>query len=634
MRPALVLGASGFIGSHLLKNLADSGRASIGVSSSMSQNWRTTALELEPLRVARDMGQLHSLLDRERPEVIFNLAAFGSYENQIDVSRTIAANLSLTVALADWAADNGAALIQAGSSSEYGLNSNAPGEESARPRPNSLYAVTKLGASLWLEHMCRSTRLQAVTLRLYSVYGPLEDPGRLIPTLIRKGQEGELPPLADASISRDFVFVDDVVQSFLRAEERVGGEARGRTLNICTGVKTTMADLASLVHDEFGIGERPSFGTFGRHWDLEDWVGDPTLAKEVLKWKSTTSLTAGFKKTRSLYELPQFAGTLRAAILEPAQETISIVVACYRDEAAIPHLHQQVQDTFEDLNYDFELIFVNDGSPDNTLQAIEQLSRADSRVIGITHSRNFGSQAAFLSGMKVSSGDYVCLMDGDLQDPPAVIPRMLTEIEGGADVVFGERVGRDAPWVMQLFYKLFYRLFSKLSSFSVPRDAGDFSLMRRNVVTHLAAMPERGLFIRAQRAYVGFTQVGVPYHRPERMFGRSTNNLARNLGWATKGLIASSRIPLVFLTAVGLLISTLSAALIAIQAALRILAPGSAPEGFTTLIVLILGVGGFSIFCMSIIGLYVGRILDEVQARPTFIRRSITRSGVTVDEAA
>ena len=632
MRPALVLGASGFIGSHLLRTLTDSDRKSIGVSSSSPENWRTRALELEPLRVARDMEQLHSLLDRERPEVIFNLAAFGAYENQVDVSRTIAANLSLTVALSDWAVNNGAALIQAGSSSEYGLNSNAPGEESARPRPNSLYAVTKLGASLWLEHMCRSTRLQAVTLRLYSVYGPLEDPGRLIPTLIRKAQEGALPPLADASISRDFVFIDDVVQSFLRAEECIGGEARGRTLNICTGVKTTMADLASLVRGEFGIEEHPSFGTFGRHWDLEDWVGDPTLAEEVLKWKSTTSLTSGFKTTRSLYELPQFAGTLRDAIPAPTREKVSIVVACYRDEAAIPHLHQQVQDAFENLNYDFELIFVNDGSPDDTLQAIEQLSRADGRVIGITHSRNFGSQAAFLSGMKVSSGDYVCLMDGDLQDPPAVIPRMLTEVEAGADVVFGERVGRDAPLIMQFFYKLFYRLFSKLSSFSVPRDAGDFSLMRRNVVTHLAAMPERGLFIRAQRAYVGFTQVGVPYHRPERMFGRSTNNFRKNLGWATKGLIASSRIPLTFLTGVGLVISILALALIALQIALSLFVPNIAPAGLATVSILILGVGGFTIFCMSIIGLYVGRILDEVQGRPTFIRRSVTRNGTTIDQ--
>lgn len=156
--------------------------------------------------------------------------------------------------------------------------------------------------------------------------------------------------------------------------------------------------------------------------------------------------------------------------------------------------------------------------------------------------------------------------------------------------------------------------------------------MRRNVVTHLAAMPERGLFIRAQRAYVGFTQVGVPYHRPERMFGRSTNNFRKNLGWATKGLIASSRIPLTFLTGIGLVTSMVALALIALQIVLSLFVPNIAPAGLATLSILILGVGGFTIFCMSIIGLYVGRILDEVQGRPTFIRRSVTRNGITTDQ--
>ena len=629
MRPTFVLGASGFIGSHLVAALRALGQPAIGLSSSTTSNWRTRTLDLDPLTVTRDQGELLTLLDTHRPRVIFNLAAYGAYEWQTEVQETINTNLSLTVFLSRWATENGAVLIQAGSSSEYGINSNAPNEEIARPKPNSLYAVTKLGASLWLEHLSRSTDLCAVTLRIYSAFGPLEDPSRLIPTVVRHGLTGELPPLASPTVSRDFVYIDDVVSAFLTAAERAQGAARGRTLNVCTGVKTTMRDLADVARGEFNLQQEPAFGAFGRHWDLDDWVGDPALAKDVLGWESTTSLAEGLHLTRSTYESPRFRVTLSLPVDSQPATTVSLVVACYRDEPAIPHMYEQVRDTFSQLNYDFELIFVNDGSPDNTLQVVEELSRQDHRVIGINHSRNFGSQAAFLSGMRESTGEYVCLMDGDLQDPPAIIPQMLKEIEGGADVAFGERVGRDAPRLMRFFYRGFYRLFSRLASFTVPRDAGDFSLMRREVVSEIVKMPERGLFIRAQRAYVGFTQVGVPYHRPERMFGRSTNSFRKNFGWATKGLISSSRAPLTFLTGIGMIIALVSAVLIILQVIVRLFIPESVPPGLATVSILILGVGGFTIFCVSIVGLYVGRILDEVQGRPPYIQRSVTRNGAT-----
>ena len=196
-----------------------------------------------------------------------------------------------------------------------------------------------------------------------------------------------------------------------------------------------------------------------------------------------------------------------------------------------------------------------------TKRVIRQLCDQDSHVIGISHSRNFGSQSAFLSGMEIATGDAVILLDGDLQDPPAMIEAFYRQWKQGYEVVYGIRIKRQASWYMQMFYKAFYRVFKHLSEVEIPLDAGDFSLIDRKAVEHLLRFRERDLFVRGLRAWIGFKQTGVPYMRPERMFGRSTNKFLKNVWWAKKGIFSFSLKPLYYIQGFGLLIFAVSIAL-------------------------------------------------------------------------
>lgn len=305
------------------------------------------------------------------------------------------------------------------------------------------------------------------------------------------------------------------------------------------------------------------------------------------------------------------------------RKKLSAIIACYRDAPAVPFMYERLVAVFQKLGVDYEIIFVNDASPDNAREVLSELAGRDRKVVVINHTRNFGSQSAFTSGMRIATGDAVILLDGDLQDPPELIESFYAKWIEGYDVVYGVRVKREATQFLQLAYKLFYRLFRAASYVKIPVDAGDFSLIDRKVVNALNSLPENNRFIRGLRAWVGFKQTGVPYVRPERMFGRTTNSLLRNLGWARKAIFSFSYVPIDLITLVALACVILSTVAILVQVVLRILRPQMVPSGFTTLIVLILFMGGIQLLCLSIIGSYLAHIYDEVKRRPPFVVESI-----------
>lgn len=298
---------------------------------------------------------------------------------------------------------------------------------------------------------------------------------------------------------------------------------------------------------------------------------------------------------------------------------LSAIIAVYRDGPAIPHMYRRLVDIFQKIAVSYEIIFVNDCSPDDSREILARLAEQDRQVVVINHSRNFGSQNAFTSGMKIATGDAVILMDGDLQDPPEVIEEFYKKWQEGYQVVFGQRVKREAPLMMQFFYKVFYRIFQKLSYIPIPLDAGDFSLIDRKVVDSLNAFPENNRFLRGLRAWAGYRQVGVPYVRPERMFGRSTNNLLKNLEWAKKAIFSFSYAPLDFITILAFGMVVFSGLAILAQIVLRLAYPDLAPSGFTTLIILVLFMGGIQLLCLAIIGSYLAHIYDEVKRRPPYL---------------
>lgn len=306
-----------------------------------------------------------------------------------------------------------------------------------------------------------------------------------------------------------------------------------------------------------------------------------------------------------------------------AGEKLSAIIACYRDAPAVPIMHERLTAVFCRLGVDYEIIFVNDASPDDAAAVLADLAARDRHVTVINHARNFGSQNAFTSGMRIATGDAVVLLDGDLQDPPELIEAFYRKWREGYDVVLGQRVKRDATLFLQVAYKLFYRAFRAASYVPMPLDAGDFSLMDRRVVDALNSLPETNRFLRGLRAWVGFRQTSVPYVRPERMFGRTTNSFLKNLGWARKAILSFSYAPLELITTLAFVTVVLSMVAIVTQVVLRILHPDLVPSGFTTIIALVLFMGGVQMLCLSIIGSYLAHIYDEVKRRPPYIVESV-----------
>jgi glycosyltransferase involved in cell wall biosynthesis len=302
---------------------------------------------------------------------------------------------------------------------------------------------------------------------------------------------------------------------------------------------------------------------------------------------------------------------------------ISAVIACYRDEPAIPIMYARLKKVFARIGVEPEIIFVNDCSPDHSRTVLAELAAHDSCVVVVNHSRNFGNQSAFTSGMKLATGDAVVCLDGDLQDPPELIADFHARWLEGYEVVYGERVKRGEPLIRRGLFKAFYRVLHAVSYVNIPVDTGDFALLDRKVVDALNALPENNRFMRGLRSWVGFRQIGVPHVRPERMFGRSNFSFTRYFSFARKGILSFSYVPLDLIMWLALAIVGLSFLGACWQFYWRLAYPERVPQGFTTVIILILFLGGVQLLCLSVIGSYISHIYDEVKRRPAFIVESV-----------
>jgi dolichol-phosphate mannosyltransferase len=631
--PIVVLGAGGFVGSNLLRRLLECRDDVFAVVRTLPA-WRLESIDRRNILEVdlNDYAATRNMVTSIRPSTVFDCVAYGAYSFETEHSLIYRTNFTSLVQLVELLGETEfAAFVHAGSSSEYGLKSAGPTEDESL-QPNSHYAVSKAAASDYITFAGRVRRLPVINLRLYSVYGPFEDTSRLIPNLIAKGMEGEFPPFVDPDISRDFIYIDDVCEAFIVAAAKITPDLYGESFNIGTGRRTTIRELANISADIFEIGSSPSFATMpSRSWDLTDWFAATEKAASKLGWTARTGISEGLRLTTAWYRSVRdndFSAMTKLGA-GPRRRSISAIVACYLDEQAIPIMHQRLTAVFQKLKVDYEIIFVNDGSPDDCAGRIREISIADPRVLGIVHSRNFGSQMAFRSGMEMSVMQSCVLLDGDLQDPPELIEQFYEKWAEGADVVYGRRVKRDMPLFWGMLYKAFYRTFAKLSYVTIPHDAGDFSLIDRRVVGWLLHCPERDLFLRGLRAYVGFRQTGVDYVRPKRLFGESTNNLLKNLEWAKRGIFSFSNAPLKLLSAGGVILLGLSIVLSVVVVVMRLAIPDSAPRGVTTLLLTALFFGAINLFSVGLVGEYIAKILEEVKARPRLIRAGLIRNGET-----
>ncbi len=622
--PIVIFGAGGFIGSNLFKKILALRNDVYAVTSKTYYPWRIE--DINPDNIIQcnilHQEQIAAIFEVYKFNTIFDFAAYGAYSKQDNTQLIYDTNFKGLLNLLEVCSELSIkAIVHAGTSSEYGLNAAGPKEDSSLT-PNSHYAVSKIGAAHLVKYYGQMKELNICNLRYYSIYGPFEEPDRLIPQLIEKGLSGTYPNLVQPNISRDFVFIDDAIYAALLSANNIS-KIKGDSINIASNNKITIKEIVELITDLFALQSAPKWGDMpDRKWDLTDWFGDSAKAEKTIGWKNETTLKDGLALTadwQKKYAKPLYEKKL---IQDKTRHKLSAVIACYKDNLAIPYMYERLTSVFKKINVDYEIIFVNDCSPDNTSEIIQGIVNKDYHVTGIEHSRNFGSQSAFLSGMEISTGDAVILLDGDLQDPPELIESFYEKYISGYDVIYGKRVSREGNQYLAFFYKIFYRIFRNVSYIPIPLDAGDFSLMDRKVVTEIISMPETDQFLRGLRAWVGFKQVGVDYVRPERMFGTTTNNLRKNISWAKKAIFSFSFVPLELLSYAGWFLTLMSFLAIVVQILLYFLVPGN-PHGITTLIVLILFFGGIQMLGISIIGEYQGKILEETKKRPKYIRKKI-----------
>jgi polyisoprenyl-phosphate glycosyltransferase len=626
--PIFVYGASGFIGANLFKDIFSVRKDCYALTHDAQKAWRLKLLDVPSENVVHcDIVSNYSIqevFNTYNPKTIFNLAAYGAYSKQKNVILTYETNVIGTVNLLENMTSE-MVYIHAGSSSEYGFNCTTP-KETDTLEPNSHYSVSKVSAAYLIQFYARVHEKNALNLRLYSIYGDWEEPDRLIPKLIESVRQHKLPNFVSKDISRDFVYMSDCVEAFIDSALKVSPEIRGKSYNIASGVKTTIGDLVEICRKEFGIKEEPSWGSMeNRAWDLAEWYGDPSEAKKDLGWEAKTPLNQGLRQYFDWQDAVIYEDNLLPAFQNPyLNPVITAIIACYRDAQAIPYMYERLVKTFNEMKVRYEIIFVNDCSPDNTEEVLEEICNKDSNVIGITHSRNFGSQSAFLSGMEISTGDAVVLMDGDLQDPPEVMPKFYEKWTQGFEVTYGVRVQREMPAWLHFFYKTFYKIFKNMSYIDIPKDAGDFSMIDRKVVKELVNLPETEQFLRGLRAWVGFKQIGVDYVRPERMFGVSTNNWRKNIWWAKKAIFSFSFVPLEIMSYAGF-IFTLLAFIASIVQIIGAFIYKDIPHGIPTIIVLTLFFGGINLLGISFIGEYISKIFEETKKRPKYIRTKVRK---------
>ncbi|HUA63306.1 MAG TPA: glycosyltransferase family 2 protein [Verrucomicrobiae bacterium] len=319
---------------------------------------------------------------------------------------------------------------------------------------------------------------------------------------------------------------------------------------------------------------------------------------------------------------------------------ISLVAPAFNEEDGIQELYRRVVEASESWNEDFELIVVDDGSTDRTVAVLEGLA-GDSRLKVICLSRNFGHQAAVSAGLLHARGDIVAVIDADLQDPPEILAPFLEKVREGWDVVYAIRAKRKEGWVKRACYYLYYRLLKRMAGIDIPLDAGDFCVMRRDVVDALNRLPERNRFVRGLRTWVGYCQTGLVYERHARYAGEPKYTFRKLFKLAADGVINFSYRPLQMIVFLGVLtacVSILGGFLVIFQYLANWTIWGFNPHqarGWTSLIFVILFSSGVQLICLGILGEYVGRLFEEVKQRPAWlVRRRINLPDDTLPREA
>lgn len=301
---------------------------------------------------------------------------------------------------------------------------------------------------------------------------------------------------------------------------------------------------------------------------------------------------------------------------------VSILVPCYNEEASLQLLYPELKKLMDnEKDYEWEVLFVNDGSKDNTIDIIRQLRESDKRICYVNLSRNFGKENAMLAGFDHVTGDCMVIMDADLQHPPYIIPQMLKKWEEGFDDVYAKRITRGKePWLRKKFSLLFYSILKRTSRIEILPNVGDFRLLDKQCIMFLRKLRETERYTKGMFCWIGYKKSYVEFEQGERIAGSSSWNFMSLLKLAVEGIVSFTTFPLRVATIAGFLVSFF-AFLYMIYVIIKTLVFGEDVAGFPTLLCIILFLGGFQLICLGIIGEYLGRIFNETKNRPVYIAK-------------
>jgi dolichol-phosphate mannosyltransferase len=294
---------------------------------------------------------------------------------------------------------------------------------------------------------------------------------------------------------------------------------------------------------------------------------------------------------------------------------ISIIVPVYNSYSILPKLLEAIEDEKRKNNWNLELILIEDGSTDNSFEKIQELSKLYSYIKGYQHARNFGHQAAVRLGLSVCEGDYIAIIDDDLQDPPSLLPNFFSYLDNGYSVAYGVRRKRKENIIKRIAYFLFYRLLKNMSNIDIPLDTGDFCVMKKEVAEKMMLLNEQNPFLRGIRAWVGFKQIGVEYERNSRLIGDSGYTLKKLFKISIDAIFSFSILPVRLISTMGFL-GLLGSILFVINILIQYYYNEIPVRGYSSQIILISFFGSLTLICLGIIGEYVVRIYNEVKQRP------------------
>lgn len=301
---------------------------------------------------------------------------------------------------------------------------------------------------------------------------------------------------------------------------------------------------------------------------------------------------------------------------------LSVVIPCYNEEDCLVELHQRVSAACSACTDDYELVLVNDGSTDKTWQMIEDVSKRDPHILGVSLSRNHGHQLALTAGLTMARGQRILVIDADLQDPPELLQGMMDAMDQGYDVVYGQRRQRAGESVFKKSTaSLFYRVLLRLSETPIPLDTGDFRLMSRRALDALLAMPEQHRFVRGMVSWIGFPQTALPYDREERFAGTTKYPLKKMVRFAIDAITGFSIQPLRFASQIGLFLGGLGAFLVVYVVVAWL--SGDTVAGWTSLMAVVVILGSVQMFVLGVMGEYLGRLYMQAKQRPLFLIQEI-----------